>query len=173
MKHQLPHIAPQARGRGGGDLQGHNILKQRVKHGAHLEKSGPPQGGPPVKQLFQIGYSLFVQNGYLHFAVRTSESELTTLRAPEELSDKIVSVGGKVDGSGVMTLLVNGKTVAEGSAGSPLPEQPDFGVLVGKSGRFPVGDFPEQWSYDGYIQEVVIRTAPPGSGVGGPFDGPF
>ncbi len=138
-----------------------------------LIETGPRDGVLVEQGGGELGYCLYLENGYLHFAVRRSETDVTALRAPDEIDDEIVAVGAKLDASGAMSIMVNGKVVAQGSAGTPLPRQPNGGLLVGKSGSDPVGDIEENWSYEGHIQEVVIRTAPPTRGGGGPFDGPF
>ena len=57
-----------------------------------------------------------------------------------------------------MALSVDGKQVADGKAGGPIPQQPRAGLFVGKSGRGAVGDFESPNAFDGKISNVRVKA---------------
>ena len=119
----------------------------------------------------EIGYSLHVRGNYLHFTIRAGKEKRVDLKAQSAVSDKIVQVGAVLEADGKITLRANGELLAAGSLNGALPDQPSEGVFVGSTGDNPVGDYSVGSNYQGFIQEVVIRTEPPASD--NPDDNPF
>ena len=59
---------------------------------------------------------------------------------------------------GKMTLSIDGKSVAEGKAGGPIPSQPRAGLSVGSSGKSAVGEYEAPATYAGKVTNVRIKA---------------
>jgi len=102
------------------------------------------------------GYSLYLQDGKLAFAVRLAR-KLATVTASEPLPSGRSTVEARLASDGLITLSVNGRQVGEGRAAGPLVAQPARGFTVGKDGA-PVGDYRSPNAWNGKIEDVKLRS---------------
>ena len=101
------------------------------------------------------GYSLYLQDGKLAFAVRVARN-LTTVTAREPLGAGRFTVEAQLAAEGRITLSVNGRQVAEGRAPGLIAAQPARGLTVGSDGG-SVGDYTGPNAFTGKIENVTLR----------------
>lgn len=101
------------------------------------------------------GFSLYLQGGVPHFAVR-SDGKLGQVVADEPVViDQWVHLAGTVDGRGKLRLILNGWPVAEASGG-PITETPSEPFCVGADLGSPVGEYSNSMHWRGLIQDVRL-----------------
>ena len=118
-----------------------------------VESAGPDgvivaQGGNTV------GYALHLREGKLVFTVRQNR-EPVAITADETPAGRFEAVARLARG-GVMTLLINGRKVAEGQAPGLLPAQPQEDFCVGHDNKQPVGDYPSGSRFEGKIEKLKV-----------------
>jgi hypothetical protein len=101
------------------------------------------------------GYALYLQDGKLAFAVRVAR-QLTTVIASEPLGTGRFTVEARLAAEGRITLLVNGRQVAEGRAPGLIAAQPARGLTVGRDSG-PVGGYSAPNAFTGKIENVTLR----------------
>ncbi len=102
------------------------------------------------------GYALHLKNGRPIFTVRIA-GQPTAITAPEPIAGKFALAATLREG-GAMTLSVNGKTVATGSAPGLIPTQPKDPLSIGEDALTAVGDYPSPSALSGTVRHVVIET---------------
>ncbi|HEY0457037.1 MAG TPA: hypothetical protein VGE41_11725 [Verrucomicrobiae bacterium] len=105
-----------------------------------------------------VGYSLYVQNGELLFAVRR-------LGALTQLSAGMLGAGqhtatAAVSKDGDITLALDGHTPAPGKIPSSFTAQPNDGLDIGADRGAPVGAYAVPNLFGGTIGAVNIQTSP-------------
>ncbi len=165
------HEAPGARGVG-------DRKRFELKAGDHLERAKAPaiQGRPfTVEATFATseshpdgvivaqggsanGFSLFLRAGRPRFAVRSADV-LHEVEGPRLTPGEHV-VTARLDGSGTLTLAVDGKAVAAPVAGKLPSRMPADGLDVGGDQGGPVGPYSSPHPYPGRIKTVVIEIDP-------------
>ncbi len=102
------------------------------------------------------GYALYVENGKLAFALRTAR-QITVVSAPDPLDRGQLKLQAQLAQDGRVTLSVNGKQVADGTAPGLIPAQPARGLTVG-SDTGPVGNYGRPNTFPGKITRVRVQT---------------
>ena len=101
------------------------------------------------------GYSVFIQEARLHFAIRR-DKELTLIAAKTPAPEAPFSVMAKLGKDGRMQLLVGGKEVAAGDAGGLISEQPNEDAAIGSDPRSSVGPYEPPFTYAGGVERVRV-----------------
>jgi hypothetical protein len=101
------------------------------------------------------GFTLYLQGGVPHFAVRVSGT-LRVVVAPEAVElDQWVHLAGVVDAKGKLALLVNTWPVAE-SQGSLLARAPAEAFTIGADVGSFVGEYETPLYWQGLLQDVRL-----------------
>ena len=133
--------------------QAPNVGKQVFKIVANLEETGDgvivAQGG------VTWGYSLYVTQGHVAFAVRQA-GKLTTIVAESKLPAAPCGILARVEHGGTVELCVDGNPVAAGQIGGPIGKMPADGCDVGADNGDPVGDYGSANTFQGRIGKVTI-----------------
>lgn len=103
------------------------------------------------------GFAVYLIDGKLAFAVREN-GQLTTIKSDQPIGNGHYAVGAKVARDGTLTLLVNGKPVAQGKASGPIPQQPRSGLSVGDADFGSVGDYQSPSAFSGKVSNVQIKA---------------
>jgi len=138
------------------NTQAPNIARKALEISAEIEPAGTEgiivtQGGTGN------GYAIYLADGKLAFAVR-EKGELTTIIAKEPLGNGHFLVRATLDEDGALTLLADGKQIAEGKAPGLIPQQPKAGFFVGKAGAGAVGEYQTPDPFDGKVTNVRVKT---------------
>jgi len=101
------------------------------------------------------GFSLFLQDGVPHFAVR-SASQLFVVKARESLpAGQRAHIAGVLRANGSIQLIVNGKATGSMPAG-PITVKPRDGFAVGSDPGSPVGPYVAPFAFDGATEDVRV-----------------
>ncbi len=103
-----------------------------------------------------LGYVLYVAGGKLAMATR-HRGRLTAVTAPDKLPAGEVTVTGRLDKGGKLTLTVGGKEVASVKAPGPISTMPADGLEVGRDENGAVGDYAVPNALKGAIRSVTIE----------------
>jgi len=119
-----------------------------------------PQAGSPDGVLAAHGgdwhgYSIYVQDGRLKFAIRHQKVP-TIIEANGKVPDQTFKVRALLDKDGAMRLFLNGKKVAEGKADGPIATQPNDGPTIGSDQATGVADYRTPFTYPGKVRNVSI-----------------
>jgi arylsulfatase len=101
-----------------------------------------------------MGYTLFLDKGKLTFLVRIHD-DTTSIAGPEPVTGAHAAVA-RLQRGGQMSLLVDGKTVAQGKAPGLIPSMPVDGLDVGSDTAGCVGPYSKDNQFGGTIDSVVI-----------------
>lgn len=102
------------------------------------------------------GYVLYLTEGRPAFAIRRN-GELSTIVGPPQTGARSVAVG--VDGSGRVTLRVDGREIQSGQLPGLLGSMPQDGLQVGRDAIGQVGDYKGEFPFGGTIESVHIKVA--------------
>jgi arylsulfatase A len=103
-----------------------------------------------------VGYALYLRDGKLVFTVKINR-EPVSITASETPSGKF-SAEARLAADSAMTLLINGKKVAEGKAAGLLPVQPAENFCVGFDDKEPVADYGKPARFKGSIENLKVST---------------
>jgi arylsulfatase A-like enzyme len=103
------------------------------------------------------GYSLYMMNDRLHFAIRR-DRELTAIASKESLPPAPVTVVAKIEKNGAMSILLDKKELAVSPKGGPLAATPIDVLSVGKDAGDPVGDYSRDFPFTGKLGKVKVET---------------
>jgi Concanavalin A-like lectin/glucanases superfamily len=118
-------------------------------------KPGAPDGVIVSMGDAKDGFSLYLQGGVPHFAVRAN-GVLHEVAAPDTVElDQWVHVAGVIDRKGELALLVDAFPVAQGQ-GSLVAHTPDEPLSVGADAGSLVGDYRAPLYWQGLIQDVRL-----------------
>jgi arylsulfatase A-like enzyme len=101
------------------------------------------------------GYSLYVKDGLLTFAIRRG-GDLSKVVVSQSLAADISTVGLQLSRDGNVILTTDGKSAASGNVSGTLARQPIDGLQVGSDTGGAVGEYKEPFSFTGEIGEVTI-----------------
>jgi hypothetical protein len=102
------------------------------------------------------GYSLYIHDRKLSFAIRTAK-KLTIITATEPLPNGPSKVQAQLSQDGHITLSVNDQPVGTGQAPGLLAAQPVRGFSVGADNG-PVSDYAAPNTFAGKIEKVTVRS---------------
>lgn len=105
------------------------------------------------------GWSLFVREGALHFAVRRA-GKLTTLHTTPEALRGATRFTATLAADGALTLAVADRILATGSAHGVIAQTPVDGLQVGRDTGGAVGEYSTPFAYSGTIKTVTLTLAP-------------
>jgi arylsulfatase A-like enzyme len=101
------------------------------------------------------GYSLYLKDGRLTFAVRVAR-QLSVVQSTTPLEKGRCRVEARLTEGGRIELAVNGKLVVQGKATGLIASQPARGLSVGRD-DVAVGDYAAPNAFSGKIENVQIR----------------
>ena len=105
------------------------------------------------------GYALYLQDGHVHFAVR-SGGKLSEVVTESPISNaKTVRVN--VQKNGKVVIRFNGDVVANGKVDPTLKQMPADSLSIGMDSNDPVADYPREFPFTGEIDSVVIDIKNP------------
>jgi arylsulfatase A-like enzyme len=104
-----------------------------------------------------VGYALYLKDNHLVFAVRRSIADIIRITSADLPSGRL-SVEARLAGDGTMTLSINGKPAATGSAGGLLGRQPMEDFCVGHDNRMPLDGYDGKTRFSGSIEQLKVRT---------------
>lgn len=153
----IPTDSPyhRARKRGGGGITIANKALQISLQA--VPKKGASDGVLAAHGGDWHGYSLFVQEGKLHFALRIAK-QAKLISSPGRVPDSPFQISAQLKKDGTMTLSLDGKEVAKGQAGGLIATNPNEGPTVGSDERTPVGNYDPPFTYGGKINKLNVTT---------------
>jgi hypothetical protein len=134
-------------------------LAGRLLEAAELPK--PPQPNIVIILADDIGfsdigcYSLFRQEGFLHFTVRSRGGVTTTRLAVPSLASHLAQAS--VDSDGVLSLRLDEITAPAASKQVVIAVMPTDGLDVGSDGGGAVGPYRAPARFTGTIESVTIE----------------
>jgi len=105
-----------------------------------------------------VGYSLYLKDGRLVFAVRTGGAKIARITADQAVPGRL-AVEARLAADGAITLAINGRTAATGRAGGTLGRQPQEEFCVGHDNRVPLDDYDGKSRFDGALSDLKGTTA--------------
>ena len=105
-----------------------------------------------------VGYSLYLKDGRAVFAIRNATG-LTRIAAPDPLGET-AALEARLAADGAMTLSVDGKTVATGTAKGTLHRQPQEDFCVGHDAGVTVDDYDGKALFQGSTRKLAVSTSP-------------
>jgi arylsulfatase len=131
------------------------LIGKAITITATLDKIAP--NGVIVAQGGSVaGYSLYLQDGKLYFAVRSAE-QLTLISSPDALPDATHTITAKLAKDANMALAADDKQLATGKAPMLIGVQPKDGLQVGRDKVGAVGEYTAPFAYRGEIKSVKIE----------------
>jgi arylsulfatase len=106
------------------------------------------------------GYSLYVKNNKLTFAIRR-RNQLATVVATEVLPPAPLNITATLSSKGAVVLTANKKQIGTGKVDGPMVSQPADGLQVGRDENGAVGDYEAPFAFIGKIDRVVIELQEP------------
>ena len=103
-----------------------------------------------------FGYAVYLSDGKLKFTVREASNPVTITAS--ETSPASFKVAARLARDGVMTLIMDGRTVAQGKAPGLISRQPAEDFCVGLDNRMAVGDYITPARLTGAIKNLKIAT---------------
>jgi arylsulfatase A-like enzyme len=152
---KIPTDSPYHRGRGRGIPQIANV-PLRITLEA-IPEPGSPNGVLAAHGGDWHGYSVFVQDGSLKFAIRHNRVP-STIQAKTKAPDEPFHVRAVLDLDGRMKLFLDGMKVAEGKADGPITTQPNDGPSIGSDLATGVANYQTPFTYPGKVNNVRIMT---------------
>jgi len=98
------------------------------------------------------GYSIYVKEGQLRFAIRRN-NRLHEIGAPVPEEDFVVLV--MLEASGGMSLEINGRLQSSGDAGGLIGVVPNEGSAIGRDDLTPVGRYSPPFAYQGEVRRIA------------------
>jgi len=104
-----------------------------------------------------IGYTLYLKEGHVVFAVHNANRDIVRITSPEAISGK-VTIQARLAADGAMTLVLDGKTVASGKADGTLTREPMESFCVGHDDAKTVDTYDGKTLFKGSIRNIRIST---------------
>lgn len=104
-----------------------------------------------------VGYTLYLKEGRVVFAVRRTGAEITRITSAEALLGK-ASIAAHLAADGTMTLSVNGHLAAHGKTDGLLPRQPAEDFCLGHDNQITVDAYDGKPLLQGTIQNLNISA---------------
>lgn len=105
------------------------------------------------------GYSIYVRDGRLCFAVRLNR-KIHEIRSRKPVAGRSYSVQAALTGDGTMSLSLDFLPVAYGHAGSLILSNPNEGQTIGSDPGTPVGTYTSPFRFPGTLSNLEIITSP-------------
>lgn len=102
----------------------------------------------------QRGYALHLKDGHPVFSVREA-GKITAITAPEAPTGRF-TIEAHLQKDGAMTLAINGKIVAQGTAPGLISVQPQDGLSIGEDTQSAVGDYAAPNPLNGKVEDVQV-----------------
>ena len=102
------------------------------------------------------GWSLFIQEGVIHFIVCLS-GKVEEVKATEKLGNKDLKISAQLDSSGEVKLYSGNRKLGNGKVSGLVKEMPADGLQVGRDEGGSVGEDEESFAFDGKIKKVRIK----------------
>ena len=137
-----------------GQDQAPMIAKKAFEVEVQIEKQGDgvlvAQGGDTH------GWVLFLKNDFPHFAL-TLGGKIETIIGNEKLTLKDGKVLAKLNSDGKVELFSGKRKLGSGKVSSLVKEMPIDGLQVGRDEGGTVGDYKDEFAFDGKIKKVRIK----------------
>ena len=137
-----------------GQDQAPMIAKKAFEVEVQIEKQGDgvlvAQGGDTH------GWVLFLKNDFPHFAL-TLGGKIETIIGNEKLTLKDGKVLAKLNSDGKVELFSGKRKLGGGKVSSLVKEMPIDGLQVGRDEGGTVGDYKDEFAFDGKIKKVRIK----------------
>ncbi len=104
-----------------------------------------------------VGYTLYLKEGRVVFAVRQPAKEVVRITSPSAIGDKTL-IEARLSADGTMKLSLDGKEVATGKSDGPLKRQPAEAFCLGHDDGQPVDDYDGKKLFQGTIRNLKVRT---------------
>jgi len=118
----------------------------------------PTQGGIVAHGGTVVGYSLYLKDGKLTFAVRRDRSTIHRVSTPTPPADSL-SISAILEGNGTISLSVNKGEPASTKTPGPLPSHPQEDLSISRDVANPVDDLSPAQTFDGVIDSLKITVA--------------
>ena len=140
-----------------GKARAPRVAKRSLTISADVEPTNP-NGIVVAHGGLLVGYALYLRDGKLSFVVKNAR-EPVVITANETPAGRF-SAEARLSADGAMTLLINGRKVAEGKAAGPLATQPAENFCVGFDDKEPVGDYGTPSRFSGRIENLKVKSEP-------------
>ena len=144
-----------------GDVLNRNDAPQIAGHPLVISAEIEPVGTNGViltQGAGRNGYALYLDGGKLAFAVRIS-GELASIGGKEPLGKGHYRVEARLEEGGKLSLLMDGRKLAEGKASGLIDAQPGRGLSVGNAETgAAVGEYETPNPFSGKIENVTVRV---------------
>ena len=136
-----------------GDPIGNQAFEINFK----VDKASPSSSGVLVSQGGSInGYSVYLRNGKLTFAIRRN-GEIHLAASDATVSEQAFEARASLLPSGEMKLFLNRDEIARANAGKLLPSTPREGFSLNADPDTTVGDYPSPFPFAGKVSEFEFR----------------
>lgn len=103
-----------------------------------------------------VGYALHLKEGRVVFTVHAS-SKAVSIVATEAVAGR-AAVEARLGADGAMSLLINGKSVATGQAGSLINREPAEDFCVGFDDAVPVTEYAGDMHFQGKLENLKVAV---------------
>lgn len=100
------------------------------------------------------GFSLYLQEGVPHFALREGELFVVKARSPLPMNER-AHLAGILRANGTIELFVNGKAAGSAPAG-PISRKPRDGFAIGSDPGSAVGPYQSPFTWSGLVEDVRV-----------------
>ena len=104
-----------------------------------------------------VGYTLYVKDARLVFALRRSADEITRITSAAALGEH-AKIEARLAADGAMTLAIDDKQAATSKAGGVLGKQPVENFCVGHDDKKTVDDYDGAKPFQGAIRNLKVST---------------
>ena len=104
-----------------------------------------------------IGYTVYLKDHHLVFAVHPSGGEIVRITSDTEFPRK-ASIEARLSADASMTLLIDGKVVASGKCGGLLKSQPKEEFCLGHDSGVTVDTYDGKTPFAGTITHLKVST---------------
>ena len=138
-----------------------NVAEHGIRISAKFDTAATATGGVIVAQGgVAVGYTLFLdKESKLHFLVRV-DRKAASIASTQPLKGAH-NVIARLGADRSLTLSVDGKVVAQGTAPKLLDSQPLDGLSVGADSDGPVGPYQAPFAFQGKIEAITIDLESP------------
>ena len=102
------------------------------------------------------GWGLSIENKVLRFFVRLN-GKVESVAADQKLGEKEMNIQAKLHTSGEVELYASKRTLGSGKISSLVKEMPADGLQVGRDESGTVGNYNNEFAFDGKIKRVKIK----------------
>ena len=104
-----------------------------------------------------MGYTLYLNESHVVFAVHLPSKEAVRATSPSTITGK-TSIEARLGADGAMTLSLDGKQVASGNAGGPLPRQPAENFCVGHDDKVTVDHYDGKARLQAVVSHLRVQA---------------